>query len=54
MLQQLLMSFYFRLKEAIDYLLRRDDIIQNGVGVIGVSKGGDIALMMATHNPKVS
>ncbi|XP_052269224.1 acyl-coenzyme A amino acid N-acyltransferase 1-like isoform X2 [Dreissena polymorpha] len=39
--------------EAIDYLLKRDDIIQNGVGVVGVSKGGDIALMMATHNPKV-
>ncbi|XP_052770008.1 acyl-coenzyme A amino acid N-acyltransferase 1-like isoform X1 [Mya arenaria] len=39
--------------EAIDWLLGRRDIIPGGVGVIGVSKGGDIALMMGTYSPKV-
>lgn len=29
-------------------------MIPGQVGVIGTSKGGDIALMMATHSPKVT
>ena len=31
----------------------RRDIFHDGIGVIGVSKGGDISLMMATYSQKV-
>ena len=29
------------------------DVFHDGIGVVGVSKGADIALLMATHSPKV-
>ena len=29
------------------------DVYHDGIGVVGVSKGADIALLMATHSPKV-
>lgn len=47
-------NIFFCLQEAIDCLLKKDGVIPGQVGVIGTSKGGDIALMMATHSPKVT
>ena len=41
------------LQEAIDWMNSHPDVFHNGLGVVGVSKGGDIALLMATHSPKV-
>ena len=34
-------------------LLSRDEVYSEGIGVVGVSKGGDIALLMGAHCPKV-
>ncbi|CAL4116917.1 unnamed protein product, partial [Meganyctiphanes norvegica] len=42
---------YFR--EAVDFLLRHEKIISDGIGVIGTSKGGDLALCMATFIPEI-
>ena len=44
---------FFLLKEAIDWFSQRPYVNNNGIGVIGVSKGGEIALQMAYHNAKV-
>ena len=43
----------FILKEAVDWFSHRPYVNSNGIGVIGVSKGGEIALQMAYHSPKV-
>lgn len=40
-------------QEAIDWMCSQDVIFSDGLGVVGVSKGGDLALMMAAHSPKV-
>ncbi|KAL4218032.1 hypothetical protein ACF0H5_022770 [Mactra antiquata] len=39
--------------EAIDWLADHDKVFPGGIGVIGVSKGGDLALIMAAYSPKV-
>ncbi|XP_076053242.1 acyl-coenzyme A thioesterase 5-like isoform X4 [Oratosquilla oratoria] len=40
-------------EEAVDFLLKHEKVMKSGVGTIGVSKGGDLALSMATYIPKV-
>ena len=40
--------------EAVSYLLKQPFVKQPTIGVIGVSKGGDLALSLATFNPSVS
>ncbi|CAL4145479.1 unnamed protein product [Meganyctiphanes norvegica] len=42
---------YFR--EAVHYLLNHEKVLKSGVGCVGVSKGGDIVLSMATYIPEV-
>lgn len=39
--------------EAIEWLVSQSCVRDNGIGVIGVSKGGEIALQMAYYSPKV-
>lgn len=39
--------------EAIDWLCSHRDVFSDGVGVVGVSKGADLALILATYSPKV-
>ena len=41
------------LQEAVDWLCRHPLVIKNGIGVIGVSKGGALALDMAVKCPQV-
>ena len=41
-------------QEAVNWLSSRPYVDANGIGVIGVSKGGEIALQMAYYIPKVS
>lgn len=41
------------LRSALDYLGSRSDADPRGVGVIGVSKGGTVALCAAAENPRV-
>jgi len=44
---------YFR--EAVEYLCDREEVYsENGVGVMGVSKGGDVVLNMALNIPQVT
>lgn len=40
-------------EEAVEFLLKHDKVLDNGVGVIGTSKGGDLALSMAAFIPSV-
>ncbi|XP_076053235.1 acyl-coenzyme A thioesterase 1-like isoform X1 [Oratosquilla oratoria] len=40
-------------EEAVDFLLKHEKINDSGVGVIGTSKGGDLALSMASFIPQV-
>lgn len=40
-------------EEAVDWLCRHPLVIKNGIGVIGVSKGGALALDMAVKCPQV-
>ncbi|XP_066970708.1 acyl-coenzyme A thioesterase 1-like isoform X3 [Macrobrachium rosenbergii] len=40
-------------EEAVEYLLKHEKVINQSVGVIGISKGGDLALSMATYIPEV-
>ncbi|KAF2364482.1 Acyl-CoA thioester hydrolase/bile acid-CoA amino acid N-acetyltransferase [Trinorchestia longiramus] len=40
-------------KEAVDYLLTFDEVLKEGVGAIGSSKGGDIVLDMALAIPEI-
>lgn len=40
-------------QEAVDWILSLENIIPDGVGVIGTSKGGDIALALAMFSTKV-
>ncbi|XP_052791438.1 acyl-coenzyme A amino acid N-acyltransferase 1-like [Mya arenaria] len=39
--------------EAVDWLCNQDHVDPDGVGVMGVSKGGEIALHLAYYHPKV-
>ncbi|MCL4121311.1 UNVERIFIED_CONTAM: hypothetical protein GTU68_000956 [Idotea baltica] len=41
-------------EEAVQVLLRHPKVLKPSVGVIGVSKGGDLALTMATFIPEVA
>ncbi len=44
---------YFQ--EAIDWLLSQDYVLPGGVGTVGVSTGGELALLLASYFPdKVS
>ena len=40
-------------QEAINWMGSNRDVFHDGIGVVGVSKGADIALLMAAHSPKV-
>ncbi|XP_076053239.1 acyl-coenzyme A thioesterase 1-like isoform X2 [Oratosquilla oratoria] len=40
-------------EEAVDFLLKHEKIFDSGVGVLGTSKGGDLALSMASFIPQV-
>ncbi|XP_063864231.1 acyl-coenzyme A thioesterase 3-like isoform X3 [Scylla paramamosain] len=40
-------------EEAVEFLLKHEKVISQGVGVIGTSKGGEIALEMAAFIPSV-
>ncbi|KAK3580870.1 hypothetical protein CHS0354_032931 [Potamilus streckersoni] len=40
--------------EAADWLSSQSFVRAGGIGVIGVSKGGELALMMGTYSPKAS
>ena len=37
----------------MDWLSSQPYVSKSGIGVIGVSKGGEIALLMAYYSPKV-
>ncbi|KAL4238877.1 hypothetical protein ACF0H5_003584 [Mactra antiquata] len=39
--------------EATDWLSQHDTVLPGGIGVVGVSKGGDIALIMSAYSPKI-
>ncbi|VDI11239.1 acyl-coenzyme A thioesterase 1/2/4 [Mytilus galloprovincialis] len=41
------------LKESIDWFSNHSDVINNGVGILGVSKGAEIALMLSVECPQV-
>ncbi|XP_066268523.1 bile acid-CoA:amino acid N-acyltransferase-like [Branchiostoma lanceolatum] len=41
-------------EEATDWLLRQPSVLGPGVGALGISKGGEIALAMAVHLDKVA
>ncbi|XP_052105347.1 acyl-coenzyme A amino acid N-acyltransferase 2-like isoform X7 [Mytilus californianus] len=41
------------LKESIDWFSNHSDVIKNGVGILGVSKGAEIALMLSLECPQV-
>ncbi|XP_045112613.1 acyl-coenzyme A thioesterase 1-like isoform X2 [Portunus trituberculatus] len=49
-LEEFNMSYF---EEAVEFLLKHDKVISRGVGVIGTSKGGEIALEMAAFIPSV-
>ncbi|XP_068211025.1 acyl-coenzyme A thioesterase 5-like isoform X6 [Palaemon carinicauda] len=40
-------------EEAVEYLLKHEKVMNQNVGAVGVSKGGDLALSMATFIPEV-
>ncbi|XP_071530952.1 acyl-coenzyme A thioesterase 1-like [Panulirus ornatus] len=40
-------------EEAVEFLLKHEKVLHHGVGVIGTSKGGDLALSMAAFIPSV-
>ncbi|XP_064092769.1 acyl-coenzyme A thioesterase 1-like isoform X3 [Macrobrachium nipponense] len=40
-------------EEAVEYLLKHEKVMNQSIGAIGVSKGGDLALSMATYIPEV-
>ncbi|XP_042218787.1 acyl-coenzyme A thioesterase 5-like isoform X2 [Homarus americanus] len=40
-------------EEAVEFLLKQEKVFGDGVGVIGTSKGGDLALSMAAFIPSV-
>ena len=44
---------FFYPQEAVDYLYSHPNVLPGGVGVIGISKGGEIALHMSTSSEKV-
>ena len=48
------MAHFFLSQEAIEWLSSHKDIFHEGIGVMGVSKGADLALLMAAYSPKVS
>ena len=48
-----LKPFTLIFQEAIDWLCSHRDVFSDGVGVVGVSKGADLALILATYSPKV-
>ena len=46
------MIFIFILfQEAIDWLLSHSFVLPGGVGIVGVSTGGTLSLLMATYFP---
>ncbi|XP_071530949.1 acyl-coenzyme A thioesterase 1-like [Panulirus ornatus] len=40
-------------EEAVEFLLKHEKVLHHGVGVIGTSKGGDLALSMAAFIPSI-
>ncbi|KAK3876949.1 hypothetical protein Pcinc_018300 [Petrolisthes cinctipes] len=40
-------------EEAVEFLLKHEKILKPNVGTIGISKGGDLALSLATYIPEV-
>ncbi|XP_045112618.1 acyl-coenzyme A thioesterase 1-like isoform X3 [Portunus trituberculatus] len=50
-LEEFNMSYF---EEAVEFLLKHDKVEKPNVGVIGVSKGGDLALSMSTFIPEVT
>lgn len=50
-LEELNISYF---EEAVEFLLKHDKIEKPNVGVVGVSKGGDLALSMSTFIPEVT
>ncbi|XP_042860645.1 acyl-coenzyme A thioesterase 1-like isoform X3 [Penaeus japonicus] len=40
-------------EEAVEFLLKHEKILKPNVGAVGVSKGGDLVLSLATHIPEV-
>ncbi|XP_069116478.1 acyl-coenzyme A amino acid N-acyltransferase 1-like [Argopecten irradians] len=40
-------------KEAVEFLSSHPSVIPNGIGIIGLSKGGELAQLIALHCPKV-
>ena len=41
-------------KIAADWLSSHKEVFSDGIGVVGVSRGADMALQMAINSPKVS
>lgn len=41
------------LKESVDWFSNHSDVIKDGVGILGVSKGAEIALMLSMECPQV-
>lgn len=45
--------FVTRFQEAVDYILRQPNVIKPKAGVIGVSKGAEMAMLLSSLCPKV-
>jgi dienelactone hydrolase len=39
--------------EAVDYLAGLDDVDEDRIGIVGVSKGGELALLLASRDPRL-
>ena len=49
-----LVFLIFDFKEAIDWLCNYEDVYHDGLGIVAVSRGGEMALLIAAHSEKVT
>lgn len=46
-------TYVHDLQEAADWLYSQPQVLKTGIGVMGLSKGAELACLMANLNPKV-